>query len=215
MKIVVLVVSVILFFLLTPGVLLRLPNKGSIYIVAGVHSLVFGLLLWLLSKFVLKSNIEGLGPAASDFNNVIKSKYTLTDGDNQNVKIFKNSISIDPYVTQVIDALKAAPNFGSEMVIKTNTKYPTNIFGATLNLTPKDYVDKLTDKINSLQSTASPPPKQESNVVAASMPTSGGGGFTNTNTSATGNIFIPTNTTNAAISLEQRLTNLEAKLGLR
>jgi hypothetical protein len=31
----------VLFFLLTPGVLVRLPPKGSIYLVAAVHALIF------------------------------------------------------------------------------------------------------------------------------------------------------------------------------
>jgi len=59
MKLVLLIAAVILFFVLTPGVLLRLPKKGSIYVVAGVHALVFGALLWLLAKFVLNVNFEG------------------------------------------------------------------------------------------------------------------------------------------------------------
>lgn len=31
----------VLFFLLTPGVLVRLPPKGSIYLVAAVHAVIF------------------------------------------------------------------------------------------------------------------------------------------------------------------------------
>jgi hypothetical protein len=36
----------VLFFLLTPGILLRLPPKGSPIIVAIVHAFVFTLLIW-------------------------------------------------------------------------------------------------------------------------------------------------------------------------
>ena len=42
--------TVILFFLLTPGILLSLPPGGSKYTVALVHALVFGLILWFLQS---------------------------------------------------------------------------------------------------------------------------------------------------------------------
>lgn len=40
--------SVILFFLLTPGILVSLPPNGSKYTVAFVHALVFGLITWFI-----------------------------------------------------------------------------------------------------------------------------------------------------------------------
>jgi hypothetical protein len=43
--------SVLLFFVLTPGVLLRLPPNGSKYVVALVHGLVFALLFTLSLKY--------------------------------------------------------------------------------------------------------------------------------------------------------------------
>ena len=43
---------VILFFILTPGVLLSLPPKGSKMMVAAVHAIVFALLFTLTNKFV-------------------------------------------------------------------------------------------------------------------------------------------------------------------
>ncbi len=42
--------TVILFFLLTPGILVCLPPGGSKYTVALVHSLIFGLILWFLQS---------------------------------------------------------------------------------------------------------------------------------------------------------------------
>lgn len=42
--------TVILFFLLTPGILVSLPPGGSKYTVAFVHSLVFGLILLFLQS---------------------------------------------------------------------------------------------------------------------------------------------------------------------
>ena len=44
------IIPVILFFLLTPGILVSLPPGGSKYTVALVHSLVFGLILWVLQS---------------------------------------------------------------------------------------------------------------------------------------------------------------------
>ena len=42
--------TVILFFLLTPGILVSLPPGGSKYLVALVHALVFGLILGFLKS---------------------------------------------------------------------------------------------------------------------------------------------------------------------
>ena len=42
----------ILFFVLSPGVLLRLPKNGSKFTVAGVHALVFGLIFHFTHKVV-------------------------------------------------------------------------------------------------------------------------------------------------------------------
>ena len=43
--------SAVLFFVLSPGVLLRLPSKGNKYIVAAVHSLVFAIALFFVLYF--------------------------------------------------------------------------------------------------------------------------------------------------------------------
>jgi len=51
----------ILFFLLTPGILLRIPKGGSKYAVAGLHALIFGVVLFLTRRFVwrLSASLEG------------------------------------------------------------------------------------------------------------------------------------------------------------
>jgi len=41
-----------LFFVLTPGVFLTLPPKGSVYVVAAVHGVVFALVYHLTHKIV-------------------------------------------------------------------------------------------------------------------------------------------------------------------
>jgi hypothetical protein len=42
----------VLFFLLTPNILLSLPPKGSKYVVAFVHALVFAAVLCFTKEFV-------------------------------------------------------------------------------------------------------------------------------------------------------------------
>ena len=52
MNFVVALYAAILFFVLSPNVLLRLPPKGSTMVVAAVHAVVFGVVLLLTCKFV-------------------------------------------------------------------------------------------------------------------------------------------------------------------
>ena len=64
MNLTVAIYSAILFFVLTPNVFLRLPPHGSKMMVAGVHALVFALILYLTQKFVWKFSVglEGNAP---------------------------------------------------------------------------------------------------------------------------------------------------------
>jgi len=61
MNILIIVLSGLLFFLLSPNILLRLPKNGSKYTVAIVHAVVFSILLffiqWGLDKMSWK--LEG------------------------------------------------------------------------------------------------------------------------------------------------------------
>lgn len=52
MKIIISLFAGLLFFLLTPNILLRLPKNGSKYTVAGVHAVVFALAIYLLHLFL-------------------------------------------------------------------------------------------------------------------------------------------------------------------
>ena len=52
MSLLVILFSAILFFVLTPGVLLRLPKNGDKFTVAGVHAVVFALVFGLTHKLV-------------------------------------------------------------------------------------------------------------------------------------------------------------------
>ena len=64
MNVVMLVYAFVLFFVLTPGVLLSLPPKGSKLIVAATHALVFALVWTFTHKMVWKfsSKMEGMVP---------------------------------------------------------------------------------------------------------------------------------------------------------
>jgi len=56
----------VLFFILTPGILVSLPPKGSKMVVAAVHALVFSLIMWATHKMVWKFTrgaLEGMTPA--------------------------------------------------------------------------------------------------------------------------------------------------------
>jgi hypothetical protein len=69
MSLIVSLYAAILFFILTPGVLLRLPKNGGKLTVAAVHALVFALLFHFTHKLVwrLGAKMEGmanLSPAA-------------------------------------------------------------------------------------------------------------------------------------------------------
>jgi hypothetical protein len=61
MSLVVSLYTAILFFLLTPAILVRLPPGGNKWVVAGVHALVFALIFHFTHKFVwrLGARFEG------------------------------------------------------------------------------------------------------------------------------------------------------------
>ena len=64
MNIVVTIYTAILFFVLSPGVFLRLPPKGSKMMVAAVHALIFAVILGFTGKMVwkLSMRLEGMEP---------------------------------------------------------------------------------------------------------------------------------------------------------
>jgi len=62
MGLVVSIYAAILFFLLTPAILVRLPPSGSKWTVAAVHAIVFAVLFHFTHKFVwrLGARFEGM-----------------------------------------------------------------------------------------------------------------------------------------------------------
>ena len=94
----------VLFFVLTPGVLLSLPNKGSKYMVAATHAFVFAVLYHLTHKMVWRSLYEGFGitvvgtPLGTAFSGILTTRPTSTQvrnsiasGVSGNVKVQTNS----------------------------------------------------------------------------------------------------------------------------
>lgn len=49
--------AAVLFFLLTPNILLRIPKNGNKYVVAGVHAIVFSLVLYLICLLLKNMNV--------------------------------------------------------------------------------------------------------------------------------------------------------------
>ena len=62
MNLVVAVYSAILFFVLSPGVLLRLPSNGSKNTVALVHALVFAVILYFTAGVVWRWSMSMSAP---------------------------------------------------------------------------------------------------------------------------------------------------------
>lgn len=91
----------VLFFVLTPGVLLRLPPKGSKVIVALVHGLVFAAILAVSGYYLYKfSNrvFEGLVTEKNDLMNKLttlvcklKDKTILGINDKNSLNLYKRS----------------------------------------------------------------------------------------------------------------------------
>lgn len=82
MSLAVSVYAALLFFVLTPGILLRLPNKGSKFVVALVHAVVFGFLFWLTHKFVWRFTHRFEGMEGIKLN----EKFTESDENNEKEK---------------------------------------------------------------------------------------------------------------------------------
>jgi len=86
MNLVVAVYSAILFFVLSPGVLLRLPKNGSKFVVAGVHSLVFAVILYFTAHFVWRMSLrmEGFKEGGRSRGSGSRNRGSTTAGVNNN-----------------------------------------------------------------------------------------------------------------------------------
>jgi hypothetical protein len=61
--------AALLFFLLTPAILISLPPKGSKYVVAAVHALVFALIFHFTHKLVWRMGVKMEGMASKNNKN--------------------------------------------------------------------------------------------------------------------------------------------------
>jgi hypothetical protein len=68
MSLIVSLYAAVLFFILTPSILLRIPKSGSKWVVAAVHALVFGVIFYFTNKLVwrLGARFEGFEPDSTD-----------------------------------------------------------------------------------------------------------------------------------------------------
>ena len=70
MSLIVSLYAAVLFFILTPSILLRIPKSGSKWVVAAVHALVFGIIFYFTNKLVwrlgARLNLEGFEPDSSE-----------------------------------------------------------------------------------------------------------------------------------------------------
>lgn len=66
----------ILFFVLSPGILLRIPINGSKYVVAGVHAVIFGVLVFFTCNFVSNFLHNIVSPRAKKEGLLEKPKIT-------------------------------------------------------------------------------------------------------------------------------------------
>jgi hypothetical protein len=62
---VVTIYAAILFFILSPNILLRLPPTGNKYVVAATHATVFALVLYFTNKLVWEMSMKTRGQMAT------------------------------------------------------------------------------------------------------------------------------------------------------
>ena len=89
------ITGTILFLILTPGILLRIPEKGPILKAAIIHSIIFGILLYFISKIIYQYiNVENfyttISPQPSIEDSIINAESATVALD-----ILKNKIGED------------------------------------------------------------------------------------------------------------------------
>jgi len=190
------ILAVLLFFVLTPGILLRLPNKGSKYVVAGVHAIVFGLLLWVLGKFVMNSfegfeegavvmgkdanspvqvRINEILDNATKIQNSLKKEFDKIVTSHQATVTLKNAYTKE-YGDNLNDlkvklgkstTIEQVHNTSKLIAVKDHGKAFANPDGTLLN--EADIVKVLTDKVNASKAATVPTTRAAAN--AATVPT--------------------------------------------
>jgi len=141
MNIVFIVLAVILFFVLSPGVLLRLPKKGALLTVTAVHTVVYGVLLWGVSTFVLNIKREGLdnitdSPTIPDDtdnykNMLIYHADTIHNSVNTRMQSYEQNAAIEKLVTTFRNELLNSVSNYKIAIYNTSTIEETTNIGKT------------------------------------------------------------------------------------
>ena len=134
----------ILFFILSPGILLRLPNKGSKVTVAATHAVIFGILcffagklFWNLSKKLRFEGFETTLP--TNKLQVANSQISLLTEMKSNMSKLNNPIGVNKEATNDLkdkldkinkrldESLVIANSYQKQIVAgsKTTTRAPT------------------------------------------------------------------------------------------
>ena len=71
MNVVVAIYAAILFFVLSPGILLSLPPKGSKMMVAATHAVVFAVVLYFTQKIVWRASMMMTTPSMEGNQNMM------------------------------------------------------------------------------------------------------------------------------------------------
>jgi hypothetical protein len=82
MNLVVGLFTAILFFVLSPGILLRLPSNGSKYTVAAVHAFVFAIIFHFTHKMVWRMSISMSGKEGLTVGNTVIDPISMPNENN-------------------------------------------------------------------------------------------------------------------------------------
>jgi hypothetical protein len=82
MNLVVGLFTAILFFVLSPGILLRLPSNGSKFTVAAVHAVVFAILFHFTHKMVWRMSIYMGGKEGLTVGNTVVDPISMPNENN-------------------------------------------------------------------------------------------------------------------------------------
>jgi hypothetical protein len=101
-------ITVVLFVLLTPGILVRLPPKGSKWTVAIVHGIVFTVVMYIFCWYVLPNllNLEGFQEGAVAKTRPTKTRPTKTRPTQNGLlpwKQPKSDKSVEPLMEPLIE----------------------------------------------------------------------------------------------------------------
>lgn len=102
----------ILFFLLTPGILVSLPRKGNKFVVAATHAVIFSLVFHLTYKSVLNffyDNSEGFGTNLENTRDTMQTTLNNTVDLKKKIELTKSINSLNTMIKAAAAKAKATP----------------------------------------------------------------------------------------------------------